>query len=507
MLKSTYDPNQNNVVDNSEQLEGSTKSQVQDHAPKFHGNEAHCPEFLIEEVDPTVDSSLKGVTLPQVQDHAPKTHSHTEYATQEYVVSRLQGLDWQESVLDKDLTVPPSSPTLGDRYIVAVGGTGAWNGHNNNIAEWNGSLWVFAVPDEGSACWIEDEDINYEWNGTTWIKLGSTVDHGNLLGLGDDDHTQYLNTTRHDTTDRHTLGSVVPHDVLASLTEKTHASLTNVGENDHHTKFTITEHDVTARHTLGTVVPHDSLASLTAKSHTSLTDIGSNSHTAIDSHIASTANPHATTKVQVALTNVTDEAQIAKSIGTTKGDIIAFSGSATPARLGVGSANQVLTVDSAEATGLKWATPAGGGESENIVRTTGDVSNSTTTFANVTGLTFAMGGANTDYVFEAWLIFQSNTATTGIKFAVNGPASPTALAIQTRIPISLVAVTLGGARAYDSGTASASVDTINSNLLAHVVGIIRNGSNTGTFAIRFAAETTGTVKVMTGSVLRYRQVA
>lgn len=147
----------------------------------------------------------------------------------------------------------------------------------------------------------------------------------------------------------------------------------------------------------------------------------------------------------------------------------------------------------------------GGGESEIILKTTGDVTNSTTTFANVTGLTFPMA-INTDYVFEVWLIFQSNTATTGIKFAVNGATSPVAVAIQNHIPVSLVAMTHGAARAYDSGTASASVDIINSNLLGHVTGIVRNGANTGTFAIRFAAETTGTVKIMTGSVLRYRQV-
>jgi hypothetical protein len=45
---------------------------------------------------------------------------------------------------------------------------------------------------------------------------------------------------------------------------------------------------------------------------------------------------------------------------TTKGDLLGRSSSAA-ARLGVGSNNQVLTADSAEATGLKWATPTGGG--------------------------------------------------------------------------------------------------------------------------------------------------
>jgi len=44
-----------------------------------------------------------------------------------------------------------------------------------------------------------------------------------------------------------------------------------------------------------------------------------------------------------------------------KGDLVAGTGSDAFSRLGVGANNTVLTADSAEATGLKWATPAGGG--------------------------------------------------------------------------------------------------------------------------------------------------
>ena len=43
---------------------------------------------------------------------------------------------------------------------------------------------------------------------------------------------------------------------------------------------------------------------------------------------------------------------------TTKGDLFTFS--TVDARLGVGSNDQILVADSAEATGLKWATPASG---------------------------------------------------------------------------------------------------------------------------------------------------
>lgn len=43
-----------------------------------------------------------------------------------------------------------------------------------------------------------------------------------------------------------------------------------------------------------------------------------------------------------------------------KADLITATANDTPARLGVGANGTVLTADSAEATGLKWATPSGG---------------------------------------------------------------------------------------------------------------------------------------------------
>jgi hypothetical protein len=55
------------------------------------------------------------------------------------------------------------------------------------------------------------------------------------------------------------------------------------------------------------------------------------------------------------------DAQIPDSLLTTKGDIIAATGASTPARLAIGTNDQVLTADSTAATGMKWATSASGG--------------------------------------------------------------------------------------------------------------------------------------------------
>jgi hypothetical protein len=77
-------------------------------------------------------------------------------------------LEWQARVLDKDLTAPPGSPGVGDRYIVASVATGDWATHEDDIAEWNGVAWIFSTPAVGWAVYVTDEKEAYFFDGTAW---------------------------------------------------------------------------------------------------------------------------------------------------------------------------------------------------------------------------------------------------------------------------------------------------------------------------------------------------
>lgn len=80
---------------------------------------------------------------------------------------------------------------------------------------------------------------------------------------------------------------------------------------------------------------------------------------------------------------------ISANIVDAKGDLIVGTAADTVSRLAVGANNTVLTADSSTATGLKWATPAGGGKVLQVVSAT--YSTQTTT----TGITYTDTGLST----------------------------------------------------------------------------------------------------------------
>jgi hypothetical protein len=78
------------------------------------------------------------------------------------------------------------------------------------------------------------------------------------------------------------------------------------------------------------------------------------------------------------------EGGIQPTLLTTKGDIIVATGNATLVRQGVGANGTVLTADSAEADGVKWATPSAAGFVGCIVRDTAQQTIANTTQTKIT---------------------------------------------------------------------------------------------------------------------------
>lgn len=76
-------------------------------------------------------------------------------------VPELGSLLWQPSALDKDLSTPPGSPSIGNRYIVGLIPTGDWSGHSREITTWNGTAWIFTTPEKGMKVYVEDEERWY----------------------------------------------------------------------------------------------------------------------------------------------------------------------------------------------------------------------------------------------------------------------------------------------------------------------------------------------------------
>lgn len=134
---------------------------------------------------------------------------------------------------------------------------------------------------------------------------------------------------------------------------------------------------------------------------------------------------------------------------------------------------------------------------------TADVTNATTSFADVTDLTIAIKSGKT-YCFDCCLLFQTNATTTGARFGVNGPASPTYLRL-AGIGVVTVSATAGvvstntaTVSAYDTsaiGAQTTGPGTV--DCAAYMFGTIVPSAD-GTFAVRSQSE----VAVASGLIVR-----
>lgn len=81
----------------------------------------------------------------------------------------------QAAVLDKDLSEPPETPEVGDRYLVGASATLDWADHDGDLALWDGDAWRFYAPAEGWLCWLADENKLYAYDGAAWTEFSAAT--------------------------------------------------------------------------------------------------------------------------------------------------------------------------------------------------------------------------------------------------------------------------------------------------------------------------------------------
>lgn len=160
----------------------------------------------------------------------------------------------------------------------------------------------------------------------------------------------------------------------------------------------------------------------------------------------------------------------------------------------------------AGAQGIQGATGPAGPAGVTRVKLGGDQTNTTVTLADITGLGFPVL-ANTDYEFEFLVPFTTAATTTGLALALNGPASPTLLAVRITVPISASAVVDRFTNAYNTEALGTAVDAANAPRLAVIKGVLRNGANAGSVIARFRSEVAASAVVAKqGAVVTYAAI-
>ena len=126
------------------------------------------------------------------------------------------------------------------------------------------------------------------------------------------------------------------------------------------------------------------------------------------------------------------------------------------------------------------------------------------TMADVTGLSFAVVTGNT-YWFRFVIPYTSAATTTGSRWSVNGPGSPTLLHYTSRYTLTATTETFNYATAYDIPAAS-NASSLTAGNVAVIEGFIKPSSS-GTVVARFASEVSASAIVAkAGAVVFYQQV-
>ena len=73
-----------------------------------------------------------------------------------------------QPVVESETATPPSSPDLGQSWLVADGAGGAFAGHDGAIAAWTAGGWRFVTPFEGTMAWRRDTEVIVRRHASAW---------------------------------------------------------------------------------------------------------------------------------------------------------------------------------------------------------------------------------------------------------------------------------------------------------------------------------------------------
>lgn len=121
-------------------------------------------------------------------------------------------------------------------------------------------------------------------------------------------------------------------------------------------------------------------------------------------------------------------------------------------------------------------------------------------FVDVTGMTFSVA-ANKAYFVEAYVIYTTSSSAMGCRFGINGPTSPTAVAMTV---IKGQAAVTGFMTAYDTADPNSISEGATSNQPFFMRGLFVNGANAGTFALRMDKENVAGTFTIVAASMRYK---
>lgn len=143
------------------------------------------------------------------------------------------------------------------------------------------------------------------------------------------------------------------------------------------------------------------------------------------------------------------------------------------------------------------------------VRLTADVTNNNATantIADVTGLSFSVLTAKL-YEFEFSIVYTAAATTTGSRWSISGPASPTYLDYTSEYSLTTTTTTRNAlVQAYDSPSGANATSAATGNNWAQIYGVIQPSAD-GTVIARFASEiSSSAIVAKVNSFVKYRQI-